>query len=96
MEFFTWNTLGSLAGAALAVGILTQLTKEIHCIKVIPTQVWSYLLALIVLILAEVFTVGVTVDGVVLTFFNAAVVSLSANGGYEAVNRIAGKDESEN
>lgn len=88
MEFFSWNALGEYTGAALAVGILTQLTKEIPGIKTVPTQLWSYVLALITLLLAEVFTMGVSVQGVVLTLFNAAVVSLAANGGFSAVQRM--------
>ena len=88
MEFFSWNTLGEYTGAALAVGILTQVTKEIPGVKSIPTQLWSYVLALVTLLLAEVFTSGISAQGVVLTLFNAAVVSLAANGGFSAVQRI--------
>lgn len=88
MEFFDWTTLGTYAGAVLAVGILTQVTKEIPGIRALPTQLWSYLLALITLLLAETFTVGLSAQGAVLTLFNAAVVSLSANGGYSAIQRL--------
>lgn len=87
MEFFDWAMLGTYAGAVMAVGILTQLTKGIKWIEKIPTQIWSYMLSLIVLILAQVFGAGISVDGAVLAVFNAAIVSLAANGGYEALNR---------
>jgi len=87
MEFFDWNMLGSCAGAAAAVGVLTQITKEIPGIARIPTQLWSYLLALATLMLAMAFGPGFTCGGAVLAVFNAAVVSLAANGGYEAVSR---------
>lgn len=88
MEFFDWNILGSFAGAALAVAVLTQLTKEIPFVSRIPTQLWSYLLALVTLVLAQVFGAGFRADGLALALFNAALVSLSANGGYAAVNRL--------
>ena len=88
MEFFDWKLLGEYAGAAMAVGILTELTKEIPGIRRIPTQLWSYLLAVVTLLLAEVFGDGITAQSAVLALFNAAVVSLSANGGYSAVKRI--------
>lgn len=88
MEFFEWTTLGTYAGAMLAVGILTQVTKEIPGIRDLPTQLWSYLLALATLLLTEAFTVGLTAQGAVLTLFNAAVVSLSANGGYSVIQRM--------
>ena len=87
MEFFDWQMLGTAAGAALAVGILTQITKEIPGIKAIPTQLWSYVLAVVVLVLAEVFGNGLTASGMALAAINAALVSLASNGGYDAVKR---------
>ena len=88
MEFFDWSILGSFAGAATAVALLTQLTKEIPGVVHIPTQLWSYILALVTLVLARAFTDGVSADAIVLALFNAALVSLSANGSYEAIARI--------
>ena len=95
MEFFDWKLLGEYAGAVTAVGILTEMTKEIPGIKTIPTQLWSYLLAAITLVLAAAFGGGLTVRGTVLALFNAAVVSLSANGGYSAVKRTETKKAEE-
>lgn len=87
MEFFDWSMLGTYTGAVMAVGILTQVTKGIKFVNEIPTQLLSYVLSLIVLILAQVFGAGISAQSVVLAVFNAAVVSLAANGGYEALNR---------
>ena len=88
MEFFNWDMLGSCAGAALAVGALTQMTKGMPGIRRLPTQLWSYLLALAILMLAMVFGSGFTAQGMALAVFNAAIVSLSANGGYCAIERV--------
>ena len=88
MDFFDWNTLGSCSGAVAAVGVLTQITKEIPGIKCIPTQLWSYLLALATLVAAMLFGPGFSPEGMLLAAFNAAVVSLAANGGHEALARI--------
>ena len=71
------------------MGVLTQISKGIPGIAGIPTQLWSYLIALVTLMLAMVFTSGFTPEGAVLALFNAAIVSLAANGGYAAVNRVA-------
>ena len=71
--------------------VLTQLTKGIGILKKIPTQLWSYLLALLVLLPGLYFTGGLTLESVALALLNAAIVSLAANGGYEAAARIAGK-----
>ena len=88
MEFFDWSLLGSYAGAALAVAVLTQITKGIPGIVRIPTQLWSYVLALVTLLLALIFGPGFSASGAVLALFNAALVSLAANGGYAAVERV--------
>ena len=93
LTFFDWSMLGSMSGAVLAVAVLTQLTKSIPGIAKIPTQIWSYLLSAVVLVLALVFgETEVTANGVVLALINAAVVSLAANGGYEAVTRKTTKE----
>ena len=88
MEFFDWSLLGSYAGAALAVAVLTLITKGIPGIVRIPTQLWSYVLALVTLLLALIFGPGFSASGAVLALFNAALVSLAANGGYAAVERV--------
>ena len=85
---FEWSMLGSYAGAAFAVALLTQLTKEIPGLRRIPTQIWSYGLSLATLILAQLFGDGLETSGAVLSLFNAALVSLAANGGYAAVERV--------
>ena len=88
MEFFDWSMLGSYAGAVMAVGVITEITKDISFIKKIPTLAWSYVLALVVLLAAMMFGPGFTAEAAGLAVFNAAVVSLAANGGYEAIQRI--------
>ena len=88
MEFFDWSILGTLAGAVAAVAVITEITKSLPGIKKIPTQIWSYALALAVLICAQAFTAGLTASSAVLALVNAAMVSLAANGGYEAISRL--------
>ena len=41
MDFFDWSMLGTYAGAVMAVGVLTQVTKGIKFVELIPTQIWS-------------------------------------------------------
>lgn len=88
MEFFDWGMLNTYAGAALAVAVLVEMTKGLPGVAKLPTQLWTYILALITLELAMTFDVGFTAQGAALATFNAAIVSLAANGGYEAVQRI--------
>ena len=68
-EFFTWTTLATYAGATAAVGLITQLFKGVGFIDKIPTRITSYAIALVVL----------------LCVINAVVVSLAANGAYDAL-----------
>jgi len=92
-QFFTWETLVTLAGASLAVGILTQFFKD--TIK-IPTQWLSYILSIVVLVLATGFTTVWTAPAAVwaLIPLNAVIVSTSANGAYAAILRAKnGKPE---
>lgn len=88
MEFVTWELLGSYAGAMAMVGVITELTKGIKFISKIPTQLWSYILAVVVMLCANAFLGQLTLSNAVLTVFNAVLVSLGANGGYEGLSRM--------
>lgn len=89
-EFVTWATLATYGGSLAMVIAITQLIKNIPSLIKVPTQIISYLLALIVLIFATAFTQGLTPDNVALIAFNAVIVSLGANGGYSALNKLFG------
>ena len=86
-QFLTWDVLGSYSGTLGTVLILTQLTKELPGIRHLPTQLYSYLLALAVMAVTAVFGGRTAASDMVLLLFNAAVVALSANGGYDAMVR---------
>ena len=88
MEFFNWEILTTMAGATFAVAILTEITKGIPGIQKIPTQVWSFILAFIVLVGAQAALGTLTVSAAGLAILNAALVSLAANGGYDLLERI--------
>jgi fatty acid desaturase len=93
-EFFTWETLATFAGCSLATGVLTQFFKEVF--GKLPTQWLSYIIAAVLLFLATAATGGFSQAWTVWAMIplNAAIVSLSANGAYEAANRIKnGKGE---
>jgi hypothetical protein len=90
-EFFTWQTLATLAGASVAVGLLTQFLKD--AIK-IPTQWLSYILAVVILAAATFFTGGTDASVWAIIPLNAVIVSTSANGAFAAILRAKnGKTE---
>lgn len=89
-NFFDWGMLGTFAGAAAATGIVTQAVKGIF--QKIPTQIVSYVIAVVILGLATAATGGASDwTGWALVPLNAVVVSLSANGGFDAVKRAQKK-----
>ena len=88
MEFVTWELLGTYAGAMAMVGVVTQLTKNIRFVSKIPTQLWSYIISLVVMYAANFFLGQLTASNATLIIFNAVLVSLGANGGYEGLTRV--------
>lgn len=88
MDFMNWDILTTYAGAVAAVGVITQLTKDLPAIKKIPTQMYSYMLAVIIMCAATVFTGNASAANFALVVINGAIVSLGANGGYAALKRI--------
>lgn len=96
MSFFDWTFLGTFAGALAAVALITELIKELPALKKVPTQFVSWILAFIILILAQLFTGTLSAQSAVLCVLNGAMVSLAANGGYAALKRMmGGKDASD-
>lgn len=89
-QFFNWEMLATLAGAAAATGILTQFLKGLF--SKLPTQWLSYIIALVILLAATAATGGIGADWTVWAIvpLNAVIVSLSANGAFSAVKRASG------
>ena len=85
---FTWEQLATIAGATLATLLIVQLLKlPLDKIWKIPTRIVVYVIALIILLLATWFTVGLTVQTGLLTAVNAVIVALAAMGAYELTFR---------
>ena len=86
-EFFTWSALGTCGGATLAVTLITQLVKGVGWIEKLPTRITSYLVALVVLIAAAAVAGELNWSTAGLAVINAVVVSLAANGAFDAVSQ---------
>lgn len=83
-EFFTWNILGTYAGAVLATTLITQLLKSIPGIEKIPTRIFSYIVAALILLGAALYSGTMNWSNAGLAFINAAVVALASNGAFDA------------
>lgn len=87
-EPFTWEYLATIAGATVATLLIVQLLKlPLDKVWKIPTRIVVYVIALIILLLATLFTGGLTVQSGVLTAVNAVIVALAAMGAYEVTFR---------
>lgn len=84
-ELFTWGHLITLGGASIATCLTTHLIKDIF--NQIPTQILSYLVALVVLVLATLFTSGFNLPALVICIFNAVVVAGTASNTVSFVER---------
>ena len=87
-EPFTWAQLATIAGATAAVLLIVQLLKlPLDRVWKIPTRIVVYIISLILLLLATLFTDGLTVQTGILTAVNAVIVALAAMGAYEMTFR---------
>ena len=87
-EPFTWQQLATIAGATAATLLIVQLIKlPLDKVWKIPTRIVVYVIALVILLLAQVFTTGLTVNSALLTAINAVIVALAAFGSYELTFR---------
>lgn len=85
---FTWAQLITIGGATAATLIFVQLLKlPLDKVWKIPTRIVVYVIALVIMILASIFTDGITASSALLTVINAAIVALAAMGAYELTFR---------
>lgn len=94
-DFFSWDMLATFAGCTAGTSILTQFIKNIPVLKNVNNQIISYVIALIIMILTGIFGGTFTAEALSLDVVNAVVVSLAANGAYDAASNLlpAGKKE---
>lgn len=86
-SFFTWEALGTYAGATVAVMIVVQFTKELPGIVQIPTRAWAYLVSALLLVLSALFSgQPITPAMIILCFVNAVIVAMAACGGYDTLH----------
>ncbi len=85
-DFFTLEMLATFAGLVTATGLIVQFTKGI-----IKKEFDDYVVRIYAFIVALILTAafaprGEGMQGVLVTLLNAVLVTLTAMGGYEAIN----------
>ncbi len=85
---FSWEQLATIAGATTATLLIVQLLKlPLDKVWKIPTRIIAYVIALIIMLVATAFTVGLTASNAGLAAINAVIVALAAMGAYELTFR---------
>lgn len=87
-EFLTWDYLLTFGGCVAGTALLTQFLKKTPVLEKLGAQLVSYIIALVILIIAQVATGTIGWQLVALDIFNAAVVSFASNGVYDATSTI--------
>ena len=90
-DFFTWEMVGTFAGATLVCGLVTQAIKEIGLLKRLPTRALSWIIGLLVLTCTQLATGAFTPVNLPLTILNALGISLAANGGFDGITSLVCK-----
>lgn len=91
-EPLTWAYLATIAGAAAFTLLIVQFLKvPLDRVWKIPTRVFAYVIALVVMLVATAFTTGLNIDNALLVAANAFLAAMSAYGAYELTFAKANK-----
>ena len=89
VEIVSWTNIATGAGAVILTIAFTELSKNVESLAKMPTQLVSYFIAAIIMVLATIFTSDeVTASNVILAMLNSAIISFGANGAYIAYKRV--------
>ena len=90
-NFLTWDVLLTFGGCVAGTALLTEFLKK-QFAKINP-QIVSFVIAAVLLGVGHLATGTWVWAEAPLYLINAVAVSLSANGGFDAVKKVFGKTE---
>lgn len=79
-NFLTWDVLTTYASFICVVYMVVEFTKELPLIKKIPTRYWSFLIALILLVITNFAMKTFKPMDICLYALSAISISLGSNG----------------
>jgi hypothetical protein len=88
-SFVTWESLLTFGGCVAGTILVTEFIKKLFGEKV-PAQLVSFLIAAVILFVGHLATGTFVWKEALLYLINAAAVSLSANGGFDAIKKALG------
>ena len=81
---WTWAYLATIAGATAATLLIVQFFKvPLDHVWKIPTRLFVYIIAFVILTVATGFTTGLDANTFLLCILNSFIVALAAYGAYE-------------
>lgn len=87
--FFSWEQLATYGGATVATMLFVQFTKELPGIKAIPTRLWAFVVAAVLMVLATIFTAPeISPSVILLTVINAVIVAMASCGEYDTLRSL--------
>ena len=86
-DFLTQNFLSSFTGTLVAVELIVFITKSFPIIKKIPTKLYTFMWAVVHLIIVKVASgvMDLNVECIYRLFINSLVVTLILCGGYDTI-----------
>jgi hypothetical protein len=81
-DFISWEIVGTYAGAVAVVTMVMRFAGDLlrQCLPMVDRRIWFFLAALIIMEAATIFTGNFNAADIVLIFFNAFGVALTALG----------------
>ena len=91
-SFVTWESLLTFGGCVAGTILVTEFMKKLFG-EGIPAQFVSFLIAAVILFVGHLATKTFVWKEALLYLINAAAVSLSAIGGFDAIKKAFGDDK---
>ena len=88
-NFLSWDILLTFSGCVAGTLLLTEFLKKL-C-QHIPAQLVSFIIAALILVVGHAAAGTFAWEEAPLYLVNAVAVSLSANGGFDAIKKAFGK-----
>lgn len=94
-DFITLDYLCTYMGTVVVTMLIVQFTKELPGVKKIPTRYYTFLVALLNLLVCSILNNTFTIARLYLMLINAMLITFTATGGYDFGIKEVKVDEQE-
>lgn len=82
-DFLTLDYIATFVGTVVVTMLLVQFLKDLPLIKKIPTKYFTFIVALVNILICTATFGTFTLQSVYLVFINAVVITFTCTGGYD-------------